>query len=384
MQRERQRELLSRFFAPDAPRPGPLGERSVRNPASAYTCRDRFERERELLFRRRPNLVGLSAECPRAGDYLCADLGGVPIALIRQRDGSVRAFVNACRHRSATLLEGAGHAGRAVVCPYHGWTYALDGRLRARPGAEAGFDDLPKQDFALHEVSVAEGHGLVFARAAGSAPFTVDEALYGAQEELAGFRLASHHPIETRVQELPFNWKLVVDTFTEPYHIPWLHRTTLSRHYVSDRWIYDAYGPHSRFVGVRSSVSAELEKPEEDRELLPHGTIEYLLLPNAVLVHQLDHLELWRLTPLAVDRTRVATTLFAPSAPDSDEARAYWIKNLDLLLHVTGSEDFPMMARIQANLASGAVPEVVYGRMEPALVHFHAEVDAALAERGPA
>jgi phenylpropionate dioxygenase-like ring-hydroxylating dioxygenase large terminal subunit len=377
---ERQRELLRRLLDPAAERPGPLGARSVRNPASAYTCPERFARERERLFRRLPALVGLSAECPRPGDHLSANLGGVPIAVVRQGDESLRAFVNACRHRGATLVDGCGHAARAIACPYHGWTYELDGRLRARPSAEPGFDDVPKESLSLHPVAIAEAHGLIFARATGSESFSVDDALGGAETELAAYGLRSYCPIETRTQELPINWKLVVDTFTEPYHIPWLHKASIAPHYYFDRWIFDAFGPHGRFIGVRKSLERELEKPDADeRLLLPHATTQYLLMPNAILVHQIDHVELWRLTPLAVDRTRVSTSIFAPRAPESERERGYWLKNLDALLGVTNREDFPLMARIQENLGSGAVPEVVYGKMEPALVHFHASVDAELA-----
>jgi phenylpropionate dioxygenase-like ring-hydroxylating dioxygenase large terminal subunit len=377
---ERERELLARLCAPDAERPGPLGAHSAKNPASAYASPERFAREREALFRRLPNLVGLSVECPSPGDFMTADLGGVPVVVVRQGDGSVRGFVNACRHRASTLLSGCGAAGRMIACPYHGWVYELDGRLRARPGAEVGFDDVPREGLSLLPVPVHEAHGLIFARAGGDAPLAVDEALHGAEQELAGYGLGAYCPIETRTQDFPINWKLVIDTFTEPYHIPWLHKDTIAPHYFFDRWIYDSYGPHGRFIGVRKSITAELEKPgDTERRLLPHATTQYLLLPNAVLCHQIDHVELWRLTPLAVDRTRVATTLFAPRPPTSDKERAYWKKNLDVLLQVTTTEDFPAMARIQQNLMSGAVPEVVYGKMEPALVHFHAAVDAALA-----
>ena len=380
MNRERERELLLRLSDPQATLPGPLAERSARNPASAYTSVERFEHERTALFRRLPNLVGLSAECPKPGDFLSGDLGGVPIVALRQPDGSLRGFVNACRHRAATLLEGCGSVSRAIACPYHGWTYELDGRLRQRPGAEPGFDDVAREGLSLHAIAIAEAHGLIFARAEGDGGVSVDAALQGAERELGDYGLERYCHIETRTAEQPFNWKLVIDTFTEPYHIPWLHKNTIAPDYCFDRWIFDAYGAHGRFIGVRKSIASELEKPHgADRRLLPHATTQYLLLPNAVLVHQIDHVELWRVTPLAVDRTRVATSLYAPAEPKSDKERAYWLKNLDALLRVTNSEDFPMMARIQRNLASGAVPELVYGKMEPALVHFHASVNAALA-----
>jgi len=379
MRQARQVELLRRLADAATPRPGPLGAHSMRNPASSYTCPRRFEHEKRALFRERPLLVALSCELGEPGAFVTADLGGAPVAVVRQEDGSVRAFVNACRHRGTTLLEGCGRTRQSIACPYHGWTYRLDGRLRGIPGAESGFDDLDRESLGLHRVEVAEGYGLVFARAAGPT-FTVDDALCGAQDELADYGFGAYHAFETRSQELAFNWKLIVDTFTETYHIPWLHKATIGDDYFSDRWIHDTYGPHSRYVGLHKSVLDELAKPDEaDWRLLPHATTQYLLMPNAILVHQFDHVELWRITPLAVDRTRVSTALFAPELPKDEKAERYWRKNLDALLHVTGTEDFPTMARIHRNLASGALPEVIYGRMEPALVHFHESVDAALA-----
>ncbi len=382
MKRERELELLARLADPGLPLPGPLGTHSLRNPASAYACSKRFARERDALFRRRPNLLGLSAECAHPGDFLTANLGGVPVVAVRQADGSLRAFVNACRHRAARLLaEGCGSLERAIACPYHGWLYELDGRLRARPGAEPGFDDIAKAELSLHPVALHEAHGLIFACLEGGA-FTVDEALEGAQAELAAYGLANYSHIETRTQEVAFNWKLVIDTFTEPYHIPWLHKATIAPHYHFDRWVFDAYGANGRFIGVRKSIAAEFEKPQGERHLLPHGTTQYLLMPGAVLCHQIDHVELWRVTPLEVGRTRVSTSVFAPRAPASERERSYWVKNLDVLLGVTNAEDFPAMARIHENLASGAVPGVVYGKMEPALVHFHESVNALIGAEG--
>src|SRR4029079_10361573 len=103
----------------------------------------------------------------------------------------------------------------------------------------------------------------------------------------------------------------------------------------------------------------------------------YLLVPNAVLTHQIAPLELWRLTPLAPDRTLVRTSVYSP--PDPPRQPGYYVKNLDVLLAVTNTEDFPMQERVQRNLASGAVQQVVYGKMEPALVAYHTAVTERLA-----
>ncbi len=379
MHRERELELIGRLMDPDAPVPGPLGDHSMQNAALAYTCPDRFEREREILFQGRPNLIGLSTECAETGDYLTGNLGGIPIFVVRGQDGAIRGFVNACRHRGSRLLEGRGNVESAVSCFYHGWRYALDGTLKSRPGAEPGFDDIPRETLCLHAIDVHEQYGLIFARPAGKGSFTVDEALSGAEEELASYGLEDYCHIDTREFDVAFNWKLVIDTFTEPYHIPWLHKDTIAGDYFFNRWVFDAYGPHGRFVGVRKSIEAEFAKTDpNERRFLPHGTTQYLLVPNAVLCHQIDHVELWRLTPLGVDKTRVATSIFAPRPPQTDKEQRYWLKNLDALLKVTTTEDFPAMQQIHENLASGALPNVVYGKMEPALVHLHESLNALL------
>jgi hypothetical protein len=103
-------------------------------------------------------------------------------------------------------------------------------------------------------------------------------------------------------------------------------------------------------------------------------------MPSGLITYQRDHIELWRLTPLSVDQTLVRTSLYAAEAPATEKARSYWKKNLDLLLEVTGTEDFPLMAKIHQNLKSGALPELIYGKNEPALIHLHSAINAALAE----
>jgi phenylpropionate dioxygenase-like ring-hydroxylating dioxygenase large terminal subunit len=385
MRHERQVELLRRLQGADAPRPGPLGAATMHNPARVYTSPDVFAAEERVLFGGMPLLAGLSCEVATPGSFLTTRAGRVPVVVVRQPDGTVKAFVNACRHRGATLLTAPTGAGLGkITCPYHAWTYGLDGCLRSFPGAEAGFDDVDKSTHGLHELPVAEAYGLIFVKAhADGAAFTVDDALHGAQEELADFGLEHYALIDTRAHEWKVNWKLVMDTFTEPYHIPWLHRDTIAPYYLFDRWIFDAYGPHPRFIGTRKSVMDEFAKPDEDDwDLLPHGTIQYLLVPNAVLVHQIDHVELWRLVPLSVDRTLAVTSIYAPAPPATERAHRYFVKNLDVLLGVTNAEDFPAQERVQANLSSGALPEVVYGKMEPALSHYHTAIHKLLADAG--
>ncbi|MFO1080564.1 MAG: aromatic ring-hydroxylating dioxygenase subunit alpha [Reyranellaceae bacterium] len=384
MRVSRQIELLDRLVGVDVARPWTFAAASMRNPAAAYVDPGRFARELAVLFRGRPQFVGLSGECREPGTFLTRTLGGVPIAVVRQADGSLRAIVNACRHRGAPLLEGdSAGAVRRIVCPYHGWTYETDGRLVGRPGSAGAFDDLGAAcTLDLHRRAVAEKHGMIFVHPESDQDFEVDDVLCGAQSELADYGLADYVHVETRTSTWKMNWKLFLDTFTESYHIRWLHRNSIAPFFLCDT-IFDSFGPHARTIGLRKEVVDQLkDKPRDEWRLLPFSTAQYFLVPNALVVYQIDHIEVWRVTPLDVGSCRVATSLFAPTAPASDKARNYWKRNLDILLDVTGKEDFPLQERVQATLASGALPEVVYGRIELALIHLHRSINAAV--DGPA
>jgi nitrite reductase/ring-hydroxylating ferredoxin subunit len=378
VRQERQVELLQRVADAGPHLAGLHAPHSMVNAASAYTDPARFELEMRVLFRDGPTLLGLSCEVREPGEYLAARLDGVPVLVVRQPDGSLRAMVNACRHRAAPLVsDRAGTVGRSLVCGYHGWTYDTAGTLLARPLSAGAFDDVT-MPCDLHPVAVAEGYGLIFVRAGSAEPIDVDDVLAGAQDDLGAFGLGGYTHVETRSNEWHMNWKLVLDTFTESYHIRWLHRNSIAATFNSDCVIYEPFGRNCASIGLRANVLDELTKPKEEWSLLPYGTIQYFLVPNALVVYQLDHLEVWRIEPLGVDRVRTHTSIFAAEPPD-EKARRYCSKNLDLLLQVTGTEDFPTMERIYATLRSGAVPELVYGRIEPPLIHFHTALNDALA-----
>jgi phenylpropionate dioxygenase-like ring-hydroxylating dioxygenase large terminal subunit len=383
MRHERQLELLRRIEAAGVSlnsEPWPLAEATMRQPSSAYTDPARFAREMRVLFRQGPVMLGLSCELGERGAYLTADLGGVPILVVRQNDGTLKGFVNACRHRGAPIAEGRGCARGSFTCPYHAWNFGLGGELRMRPWAEVAFSDAPMAELGLIPIAVTEGYGFIFARIEGDAPLSVEAALHGAEADLADYGLESYHHFETRMAEWNVNWKLVLDTFLESYHIRGLHQQSIWPQYLSNAGLFDAFGPHPRFIGLLRSVLDEFKKErEEDRRLTPHGTAQYILVPGGLVTYQRDHIELWRVTPLSVGRTRVMTSLFSAEPPATESTARYWKKNLDLLVDVTGREDFPLMEKIQSNLASGALPELVYGRNEPALIHFHKAVDAILA-----
>src|SRR5262245_58571879 len=138
-----------------------LAPASCRVPASDFTSPATLADEIDRVFLRRPLLAGLSGEAPAAGDWFSFDACGRSAVVWRQPDGSLRAFVNACRHRGMRLACGSGRAPRLLVCPYHAWSYDRDGRLDSLPGEE-GFADVARDGVRLTTLPVHEESGLIF------------------------------------------------------------------------------------------------------------------------------------------------------------------------------------------------------------------------------
>ena len=130
------------------------------NEVSAYTCPDRHKREEEFLIRKRPLLMGFSCDWPKPGSFRTDDYAGVPILITRGKDGTLRAFLNACRHRGSKVADGCGTAG-TFTCPYHGWTYGNDGALRGLP-EETAFPGVRAERPGLTALPLAEKYGMVW------------------------------------------------------------------------------------------------------------------------------------------------------------------------------------------------------------------------------
>jgi phenylpropionate dioxygenase-like ring-hydroxylating dioxygenase large terminal subunit len=379
MKLETQRELLARVERHLAQKSTDMAPAAARVDAAHYADAALQDVEIRRLFRASPVLVGLTPDAPRPGSFFTEDVAGLPLLVVRGDDGRVRTFVNACRHRGARIADGRGEA-RSFSCPFHAWHYARDGRLIARANSCGGFDAMPEDDAALRELPCREVAGMIFALPEGH---DIDDALErligGAREEIASYGIEEHVHFDSRTTERRCNYKLVVDTFCEAYHIAALHKQSILPYYYSVPALSDSMGAVVRMIGVRSSIAKEWPKPVGDRRFVRHGTIQYIVPPNVVLTHQVDHVQLWQVYPVpgAPDRCRVNFRLYWP-APLDDEARRKSAFNVDVIWNVTNDEDFPQCEQAQAAMASGAIERLVFGRNEPALVHYHGYMDAAI------
>ena len=380
MKRETQLELARLLQAHVKNGTTALAPDVFRNPVAAYSDAARAQLERDRLFRAQPLFMGLSCRLPDPGDYLAEEIAGVPVLLVRGSDRVLRAFANICRHRGAPVASGCGHA-RVFACPYHGWTYGLDGRLAGIPEA-AAFPGVDKSSHGLAPLPAGEKHGMIFVRLAPDGPPEIDvgEHLAGLAEEFEAYRFGGYSYFASEWMTPAINWKFGIDTFLEAYHLPALHRATVAPLIRGNLGAFDAYGDHGRMTFVRHSSSAWDGKPVAEWEVLPHIIAVYRLMPNTVLVFQSDHLETWRMIPGETpDRSRIEFAFYTPQAATTDKARAYWKKNYDLAIKTVLDEDFALGERMQRNFMSRVQDEVIYGRNEPALIHFHQRLRAALA-----
>jgi phenylpropionate dioxygenase-like ring-hydroxylating dioxygenase large terminal subunit len=347
-----------------------LGERDGTVPVAHYLDPARLLRERERLFRGLPIPLAASAELAEPGRTLVRELDGCSLLLVRAADGTARGFKNACRHRGTRLLQSDCQA-KAYVCPYHGWTYGLDGALRHVPH-ERAFPQLVLADHGLVPVRVEERHGLLWVALSAEAP-AVTAHLGELDDELPALGLASHTVVQRVQTEQRGNWKMLMEAFLEGYHIRTLHRNTIYRFFLDARGMAERVGTHVRHASARRAAAEVTGDPADcGRPLRELATYAYVLFPCTVLIFHPDWVSHIVVQPLAPDRFLWSHTQLVPEQPVSDEARAHFARSFDLIEgNVFQKEDLMVIAEMQAGLNTGANEVLTFGRLETWALWLH-------------
>ncbi len=337
-----ERSLVRRLLDHLEHRTTDLADEVMELPTDVYSAAH-HEQEVEVLFRGRPLVFCLSGALPGPETFRTVDLCGTPILLTRDGQGRVRALANACRHRGVRVADGAGKAKR-FTCPFHAWTYDLDGRLSAVPSAET-FDGMCWERKGLVELPVTEGYGLIVGRLR-MGPFPD-------MEDYLGPGLADEH---------------------------FLHRRTLAKYAYGGALTFDAFGPHLRNCSALRSIDELRRRPEAEwGDVSQHFSYQYSLFPNTSLTFDSRHIELWQILPVAADASEVLHTAYLrPGLSDEERSKAVdmapWICE-----KVVDGEDFWVAGRTEPGVRTGLLEEVVFGRNEPAPQHLHRGFAAALA-----
>lgn len=347
---------------------------------STYSSPELLAQEKQRFFREWPLVAGLSVDLAKPGDFLTQDMMGVPLLLVRGRDGVARAFVNVCRHRGAKVEGAACGSKKLFSCPFHAWGYDTEGALAAVPHGEA-VGEIDRAALGLTPLPVAERHGLIWVRLdPGGADFDIDDHLGGLGLELAGWRLdeaalAGHDRFENGM-----NWKFAVDTFGETYHFEVLHKDSVNLGFFSNTQLYDIFGRNHRMVFAGRDIESLKDQPRQAWDLRPHSLLAYYLFPNTQLLIQRGGISLFRIFPAGDDPQRCVTDLrfYAERAPRSPDEAALAEFAFERTRDVIRDEDYAMGEMAQKSLATGAHRYAVFGRNEPALHHYHSTYRAAL------
>ncbi|MBC7544934.1 MAG: aromatic ring-hydroxylating dioxygenase subunit alpha, partial [Candidatus Sericytochromatia bacterium] len=344
---------------------------------AVYLSAAQFDLETEAIFRRVPLVYGTSAMVAKPGDYLTSDDYGVPVLIIRGRDGILRAFLNACVHRGARLVHDAAGCGlRALACPYHGWTYGDDGRCLNVTQA-VGFPETAAADVGLVALPLEERFGLVWVRLTPGSPLDVTAFVGGLAAELADLDLGGQVPFRPCERAFHGNWKSYIEGSLEAYHVPFAHGPAVNAVMTATSLI-DAVGPHTRLILARRQIDELAGIAPHRWRIRPYTAIAYVIFPNTVITVQPDHVMWHRICPQRLDAATVTLTLLVPETAQGEAWAAVWTQCREAEA-ASLDEDLHVAETVFAGMHSGLLPDFVIGRQEAAIRHFHAAIATACA-----
>ncbi len=344
-------------------------------PAWCYTSADFYRREVDRIWKKVWNFIGSMDQIPSRGDYFTLNFADVPIIILRDADGAIRAFANTCRHRGSELLEGKGNC-KLIVCPYHSWTYDLTGNLRGAPEMEKTLD-FDKAEYGLVPIKIDTWGGFLFISFDENAP-SLKKFLGDLPDKLAPYSLENMALVRRKTFEMECNWKLFVENAKESYHIATVHRATINK-YASAKaagyWVEEPTGEYVITFAQHEGSMALLKgaKGFPTIETLAGrreagGTYAPLIYPSTYLACTIDCAWYLEMHPISPSRTVMVHGALFPKQrlerPDFDEV----VKNYFQRWDVTIEEDILASVRQQRGLETPYAPPGRFSYREP-LVH---------------
>jgi Rieske 2Fe-2S family protein len=342
-------------------------------PARFYTDPDLFRRELEAFYFERWICAGRTEFISQPGDYFLREVAGESVVVVRDAEGAVNAFFNVCRHRGTRMCtEPQGNCRNRIQCPYHGWTYGLDGHLLGAPYMDS---DFRCEDYSLRRISTDVWDGHVFLHL-GSQPEPLSRQLGKLAQKFAAWRMQELRFYHRAAYDVKANWKLIILNFNECLHCPLVH-PALNR--LTDYLGADNEPPDPNYAGGSMGFRATAETMSMDghrrRAYLPglderqrQQVCYYSIYPNLLLSLHPDYMMVHTLWPRAVDRTAIfCEWYFHPrEVANPDFVAVDVIQFWDM----TNKEDWRVVELAQAGIASRAYTPGPYSPREELLHGF--------------
>ena len=339
-----------------------LGDTVWREPVENYNSQERFDAEIALL-RSLPIPFCPSVALPEKGSYIARKSAGTPLVVACGKDCKVRAFINACRHRGMQVASGSGRA-QSFVCPYHAWSYGLDGSLKAIPGEE-GFPGLATEDNGMVEVSAMEKGGLVYVMQKGDIS---PEMLENSRDYFSpGQQLFKQSDNTDQA-----NWKLLTETLLEGYHIKSLHKKSFYPYGLDNVNLVETYGANARVTFPFRRIEKLRDVPADKRRASGMLTSVYHLFPNASVSVLSKHSNLTIMEPLSPSSTQMVIYLVTPDQTVENPIPLEDVERDAQFVNESGQdEDREAACLIQQTVTAEANSHLTFGYFEKAIVNFH-------------
>jgi nitrite reductase/ring-hydroxylating ferredoxin subunit len=342
-----------------------------REPVDNYASPERFAREIETVHRKVPLPLAMSCEVKEPGSYKAITVAGIPVLIVRDAQGVVRASLNVCRHRGSALLEDGYGKIKHISCPYHAWSYDLAGCLTGVYG-EKTFGPVDRDARSLVSLPVEERAGLVFVSLTPGADLDLDNWLGGLTPFLESLRLEDGHHYSTRELDGP-NWKIVIDGYLEGYHFASLHRETVFKTNMSNLTAFDSWGPHQRGAhALKPIVQAAKQSRDEWDPASCVGAIYWLFPGLAIAGGWRSHTAVSLVLPGETwDTSKTQQIIVLRQEPSDDEEIKAAEHTRDWFHDVVLDEDYATGYGVQRGLKALSGTDFIFGRNEPGVQQFH-------------
>ena len=340
---------------------------------SIYTDPLIAQQERERIFQRIPMMAAHSNQIPEPGSFITLQLNSSNVLLTRKQDGSVGAFLNICRHRGTQLASEACGKRSRFTCPYHGWTYTNDGKLRGIGFADS-FGIKPNDEKNLVALPVEERHGFIWIVEDPNGSIDVKSHLGdGMDQALGEYGLDKWFHYKTHVFDFPQNWKVMMDGLVDGYHVQFLHGKTISPYFYPNMMGIEILGKNALWGNPRRAMEKILHEQPGESSLEKYVIIGNLFNPNAVMVMHPHHIEFWTVyqDPNNVGACKLHLRYLTPGNDYNEKIVGILDKNWKIATDAIINEDVPIGNSIQASSATPNAGKVCLGRNEVTNQLFH-------------
>ena len=369
--------LIDRVFAHMAANTTDLGPQAQihEEPLAHYRDPERLADEFEFVLKPTWQIFCHSTDISSPGDYVARSHLGVPIFVVRDEAGQAVGYRNVCSHRGHDLVAIGHGCAKTLTCPYHGWSFDLQGRLRGVPHRTSGFPALDTGQSGLHSIGVSESMGLVWVRLSSTGP-SLSDFLAGIDEQMQPIGLESMVCVRSDERSLPIHWKTLLESFLEGYHIRTTHPESIYPFGFDNMTVSDRFGHHGRMVFPYRRIESLRDRPREEWKLHRVATVVHHIFPTNLVSVNAMHFAVVSYQPVSPTETKFRRWILAP--PEMVKNESEKLERDVSFLDAGLEEDYEAGARITSGLAHNPNRALRFGRFEGNIVHFLTQIDARI------